>query len=291
MNAAESASGRRDGAPPRSAVGADTPWHTQQLWQLLEPRLPGLSIEVVRETTSTNTALLDRLRQPDGPAHHAPRQSDLQPAVLVALAQTQGRGRLGRRWVSEPGASLTFSLAVPMQRQDWSGLSVAVGLALAQALDPAGAWLGVKWPNDLWLRDGSSRKLGGVLIEGVWLGSARAAVIGVGLNVRAPRGFAQAAGLDAHSDIAAAPDALAAVLPPLVDAVLAFDAQGFAPFAAAFTARDVLAGQPLTTTDPACPQGVGAGVAPDGALLVRQPDGQTLRLISGDVSVRPLSQK
>jgi BirA family biotin operon repressor/biotin-[acetyl-CoA-carboxylase] ligase len=97
----------------------------------------------------------------------------------VAQEQTQGRGRQGRAWHAQPGSSLTFSLGLRLAPQDWSGLSLAVGVALADALDPArGPSSGsedaaprilLKWPNDLWLRDaqaaGGGRKLGGVLIE------------------------------------------------------------------------------------------------------------------------------
>jgi len=99
--------------------------------------------------------------------------------LLVAQEQTQGRGRQGRAWHAQPGSSLTFSLGLRLAPQDWSGLSLAVGVALADALDPArGPSSGsedaaprilLKWPNDLWLRDaqaaGGGRKLGGVLIE------------------------------------------------------------------------------------------------------------------------------
>jgi BirA family biotin operon repressor/biotin-[acetyl-CoA-carboxylase] ligase len=89
----------------------------------------------------------------------------------VAEHQTRGRGRLGRGWGRSAGASLTFSLSLPLAPRDWSGLSLAVGVALADALEPpldgAVPRIGLKWPNDLWLdrRPGSGRKLGGVLIE------------------------------------------------------------------------------------------------------------------------------
>jgi BirA family biotin operon repressor/biotin-[acetyl-CoA-carboxylase] ligase len=110
---------------------------------------------------------------------------------VVAEAQTQGRGRNGRTWQSLPGASLTFSLGLPLAPVDWSGLSLAVGVALADAIEPcerrANARLQLKWPNDLWLADGGGtwRKLGGILVETVTLaGGGRACVVGVGLNVQ-----------------------------------------------------------------------------------------------------------
>ena len=114
----------------------------------------------------------------------------MQPCLLVAEEQTRGRGRLGRGWIASAGASLTFSLALPLAPEEWSGLSLAVGLALAEALDPmvqpgAPPRIGLKWPNDLWLVDGPGRgrKLGGILIETVSVGHRRMCVLGVGLNV------------------------------------------------------------------------------------------------------------
>src|SRR6516225_11460542 len=150
------------------------------------PLLPGLSIEVVQTLDSTNNELTDRLRnagrvQQD---RRGGRIGDLAPQMLVAIHQTAGRGRLGRRWHAAPGSSLTFSLALPLQREDWSGLSLAVGLAVAEALDPQGGRIGLKWPNDLILCVGADagRKLGGILIESVPVGALRAAVIGIGVN-------------------------------------------------------------------------------------------------------------
>ena len=117
----------------------------------------------------------------------------LAPRALVAERQTAGRGRLGRTWESTPGASLTFSLAWPFAAGiDLSGLSLAVGVALAETLDPrpgAALRIGLKWPNDLWLVGSAEpgRKLGGVLIETVARGAGRVAVIGIGINLREQR--------------------------------------------------------------------------------------------------------
>ena len=102
-----------------------TLWGAEALWQRLEPLLPGLSVEVVARTDSTNTRLLERCRtaqmaerderderdervvEPAAPLQ-ARRDADLKPCLLVAEQQTAGRGRMGREWVSARGASLTF---------------------------------------------------------------------------------------------------------------------------------------------------------------------------------------
>jgi hypothetical protein len=86
-----------------------------------------------------------------------------------------------------------FSLGWEMDPLSWSGLSLAVGLSIANSLDPQKTrGLGLKWPNDLWLGPlAQARKLGGILIETVVLSgsaqSARYVVIGVGINIQVPQ--------------------------------------------------------------------------------------------------------
>ena len=292
-------------ASPRHPASTARPhWGAEALWQALVPLLPGLSIEVVQTLDSTNTELTERLRSASR-VQKAPgdrrggRVDDLFPQMLVAIDQTAGRGRLGRRWHSTPGASLTFSLALPLQRTDWSGLSLAVGLAVVEALDPQGTALGLKWPNDLILcLDGTGsgndrapragRKLGGILIESVAVGEQRAAVIGIGINV-VPQPVAEADyGAAALAELwpeATPQDTLARLGEPLVRALLAFERDGFAPLQAAYARRDVLHGQPVRTSDRSMPDGVAEGVDADGALMVAN-GGQTRRVLSGEVSVR-----
>jgi BirA family biotin operon repressor/biotin-[acetyl-CoA-carboxylase] ligase len=268
-------------------------WRIQSLWDSLAPCLPDLSIEVLESLPSTNQALVDRLRLASRNAQgRIIRADDLSPLLLVAVQQTQGRGRLGRSWESVPGASLTFSLSLPIHRPDWSGLSLAVGLSLAEALDPAGQRIGLKWPNDLCLMDslaaaGLGRKLGGVLIEAVTLGPHKVAVIGVGINVLPLHLAEPVAALSEIDPEARPPAVLARLMPPLARALIDFEARGFVAVAADYARRDVLRGKEVTTTDPACPRGCAAGVAEDGALLLSL-DGQTRRIVSGEVSVRPV---
>lgn len=310
-------------------------WGAEALWEQLTPQLPGLSVEVVARIASTNSALLERARIVTPPAEEADlaqvrrsvestafgrRAADLQPCLLVAEHQTHGRGRQGRIWQAAPGASLTFSLALPLTPKDWSGLSLAVGVALADALDPVdpmdaasppapdahtatsgnlgsekaagkpGHRIGVKWPNDLWLLDdkGGGRKLGGILIETMAAGSRRLAVIGVGLNVLpmstsdVATGYACVQEIDAD---ASAPGVLSRVAKPLVDTLRRFEREGFQGFAADFARRDMLRGRAVLTTHPEVSEGIVEGVAPDGSLLVRTDSG-VKEVSSGEVSVR-----
>lgn len=297
-------------------------WGAEALWQRLKLLLPGLSVEIVAQADSTNTRLLERARrasrQHDGwtsrpgeldflhPEPGTPlgrRADDVQPCLLVAEHQTAGRGRLGRAWHASAGASLTFSLALDLSPHEWSGLSLAVGLALADALEPApeGApRICLKWPNDLWLRDAPGapgkgapcgRKLGGILIEtiGIGIGDHRMCVVGVGLNVAPQPDDGPSAGSACLQELVpgiTAPAALARVAEPLVRALLKFEKQGFAPLAADFARRDVLVGQAVSTTAPGVPGGVAEGVDDYGGLRVRAADGVVHTLVSGEVSVR-----
>ena len=316
---------------PPAATPAHLHWSAETLWQQLEPYLPGISIEVLARAESTNTLLLERARMGGG-RHDAPittpgeleaqrqrglarderggpygrRSGDTQPCLLVAEHQTLGRGRLGRGWLSAPGASLTFSVGLPLAPRDWSGLSLAVGVALADAIEPPepGApapRIGLKWPNDLWLVDGpgAGRKLGGVLIETVAVGGRRMVVVGVGLNISplgAAAGSASVPMTHGHASVqelvpaATAPSVLHGVALPLVRALLQFEREGFAGFAVAYERRDLLRGQRITALDTsradASQEGIAEGVAPSGALRLRGDDGTLHEITSGEVSIR-----
>jgi BirA family transcriptional regulator, biotin operon repressor / biotin---[acetyl-CoA-carboxylase] ligase len=277
---------------------AQLDWQAQALRAALTPLLPGLVVEVAARMESTNSTLVDRMRlagaQPQGR-----RSVDSQPCLLVAEHQTRGRGRLGRAWLSAPGSSLTFSLVLPLAPVDWSGLSLAVGVALAEVLDPVGEVgaaprLRLKWPNDLWLADPSTalggRKLGGILIETVPAHGRRMCVIGVGLNVQPENlgpvtsGYASLAELQAGQT---APQVLSRLATPLVRALQTFEASGFSGFAERFAARDLLAGQWVTTTSADTPEGRVEGVDERGALRLITADGRRSVIHSGEVSVRP----
>jgi BirA family transcriptional regulator, biotin operon repressor / biotin---[acetyl-CoA-carboxylase] ligase len=129
-------------------------------------------VEFHEECESTNNLAMDLARK-----------GEVGPLVVLAERQTAGRGRGGKSWWSG-SSGLTFSLlTAPMASvaSDSARLSLAVGVALCEALEPfAGEQpVQLKWPNDIMVR---GRKLAGILIE-VPPGSPPRAVIGVGLNV------------------------------------------------------------------------------------------------------------
>ena len=248
-----------------------TRWPAEAIWEAVAPLLPGFTVEILPEIDSTNSELMRRVRA-----------GQAEPVLLVAESQTAGRGRLGRDWRSAPGASLTFSIGLPLAPTDWSGLSLAVGLSLATSLHPD---IGLKWPNDLWWRE---RKLAGILIETAAVGAMRQAVIGAGVNLTPPADAdglrTPAAGLQALLPAIDAGAALLRLVEPLVRTLQAFEAEGFSPFVAGYRERDVLQGREVVLSDGT--QGVARGVDAGGALLVHTAAGLQ-RVTSSDVSVRP----
>ncbi|AIJ49733.1 biotin-acetyl-CoA-carboxylase ligase [Comamonas testosteroni TK102] len=266
-------------------------WNAEALWEAIAPQLPGFTVEVLPTIGSSNTELMRRAR--DGLT---------EPVLLIAEQQTQGRGRLGRNWVSGVGDSLMFSLGLPLAPRDWSGLSLAVGVSVAESLQPhlpvagsATPRIGIKWPNDLWLE--GDRKLAGILIETAsFVGTQqhdmtapRYVVIGIGINVRPRPGDGMRTApaclqeLDAALD---APTALACILPNLVAEVQSFARHGFVPLMQRFAQRDLLAGREVSLSDGT--SGIAQGVAADGGFLVRTAAGLQA-VTSSEISVRPAS--
>lgn len=268
-------------------------WQAEAIWEAVSPSLPGFSVEILPEIDSTNTELMRRARA---------GQTDA--VLLVAERQTAGRGRLGRQWFSgsplpveskisdvpttdragnvELQPSLTFSLGLPLAPQDWSGLSLAVGLALVESLHPD---LQLKWPNDIWLQ---SRKLGGILIETASLGELRYAVFGIGINITPRNGQGLSTPPAALSEVLPDIDAALAlerVVVPLVRAVQRFESEGFAPLRTAFHTRDLLYGKEILCSDGTT--GIARGVDAAGALLVHTESGLK-KITSAEVSVRPV---
>lgn len=280
-------------------------WPAEAIWERVSPLLPGFTVEVLPSIDSTNTELMRRARA-----------GQCEPTLLVAEQQTAGRGRLGRAWQSDVGASLMMSLGLPLAPKDWSGLSLAVGVSVAESLQPtlpplgAGqpARVGLKWPNDLWLGGaGGDRKLGGILVEtasfvapqssrsasapghsnGANSNAARYVVVGIGINVlpRSPEGMSMPPGsLQDVEPGLDAPTALLRIVPPLLAMLQSFEGYGFGPMQPRFAARDVLQGRPVTLSDGTA--GMAHGVGDDGALLVHTAGGMQA-ITSSEISVRP----
>jgi BirA family biotin operon repressor/biotin-[acetyl-CoA-carboxylase] ligase len=253
-----------------------------QLARELGPLAPFFATTILPCCDSSSSVLLEQA------AAGAPRG-----AVVVCEQQTAGRGRRGRNWLAEPGGSLAFSLLWRFGEgaSQPIGLSLAVGVAVARALEGWGLRPRLKWPNDVLL---DQRKLAGILIE---LASGKrggvAAVIGIGVNLRlAPDSPVRAWGA---ADLAGVLNPLpgrnallAALLRELLAVLETFGRHGFAGLRDAWLARHAHQdANVLLTPDVGQPiEGRARGVDHEGALLIDTAAG-VQRVISGDVSLRP----
>jgi BirA family biotin operon repressor/biotin-[acetyl-CoA-carboxylase] ligase len=215
-------------------------------------------------------------------------------SFVFADWQSAGRGRRGRQWISPPATNLQFSCFKRFAGgyASLAGLSLAAGVAVAQALEDCGAGgVGLKWPNDLMHEDA---KLGGILVElgGEFMGPCHA-VIGVGINMQGAEAMRRM--LDrpctdlgrACGGAAPSRNVLAAALVSrLVDALDVFADSGFPAFVDAWSGRDVLAGRAVRVDGThGVFDGTAAGVDARGALCVRR--GSRMECLdSAEVTVR-----
>jgi BirA family biotin operon repressor/biotin-[acetyl-CoA-carboxylase] ligase len=241
-----------------------------------------VAIRAVAETGSTNADLLAAVDTLDG------------PTFLVADLQSAGRGRAGRPWHTRATSSMTFSLAWPVATttQSIAGLSLAIGVVIAESLKSLGIDVELKWPNDV-LRNGA--KLAGILIE---VANRRKAaqkttwvVIGIGLNLDVPDAVAQSIG----REVASASELvhweremiLAKFVANLANALVQFEQQGFGAFTARWNALHAYEGQEVVILNEGniVHAGRAVGIDESGRFLMDTRDGQ-IAVAAGDVSLR-----
>ncbi|NVM56618.1 MAG: biotin--[acetyl-CoA-carboxylase] ligase [Desulfobacterales bacterium] len=116
------------------------------------------------------------------------RQGAAEGTIVFAEAQSTGRGRLGRSWISPRGTGLYLSVILrPQSPREWGPrLTLTAGVAVASAIhEEAGIRPGLKWPNDIMI---TNRKVGGILTEASFEGKRIGlAIVGVGINVNTDR--------------------------------------------------------------------------------------------------------
>jgi BirA family biotin operon repressor/biotin-[acetyl-CoA-carboxylase] ligase len=235
----------------------------------------GVPLHVLDETTSTNDE-----------AKRAAKLGAPHGSTWVAEAQSAGRGRQGRPWISPRGENLLFSVLarVTCPPARLPQLALVAGLAVQHAAEKAlGAAPKIKWPNDVVVDD---KKLAGVLVESILSGSrVEAVVIGVGLNVHTrdfPPEIAERATSLALLG-ARAPDRAEI----LADALAALDrdlelvaARGLGLVHARLAALDALNGRDVRGERG---EGRAEGIDVEGRLVVRGADGVVQRWNAGEV--------
>ena len=253
-----------------AAIGAQREW---------------FNVQLLDEVVSTNTYLM--------------QQKDAANATCVAAhVQTKGKGRRGRTWVSQLGASLTFSLLWRFScgAAGLSGLSLAVGVALIRAFNSLGVNnVQLKWPNDVLVTNKKTpKKLAGILIELQGdLEGPSAAVIGVGVNLNLPKNVLESINQPATDLISVSEksinqsELLGVILMHLADILSAFENQGFIGLRDEWLRYHAYQNKPVRMLLPngTDVQGVVKSVADDGILLVETALGLQ-RFSAGEISLR-----
>lgn len=245
-------------------------------------------LKTVEEAHSTNTLLTqDALA---GAPHRT---------VLYADYQHAGRGRRGRIWQSPLGGGITFSVLWRFERSmdQLSGLSIAVGLALARALSShCPLPVKLKWPNDVLA---GYRKLAGILVEVQGeLSGPSFAVIGIGVNERLPPPYRQEID-QAVVDLAemgvsiGRTELLHAILSELAQTMNLFEQQGIRPALADWPSWHAHEGRAVSLRTPDGHSHIGTvcGLDEAGNLILTLPGGDMRKFSAGEVSLRPLAAK
>lgn len=238
------------------------------------------TLDIVDSIDSTNAALL--------------RATDTAPHChcLVAEHQSAGRGRRGRVWQSVLGGSLTCSIRWRFNQgiATLAGLSLAVGVALIRSLNQLGcAGVQLKWPNDVLSQQ---RKLAGILIEVQGdMNGPSVAIIGIGINMQLPtatREHIDQAVTDIQ-EVLGAPlsrnTLLATLLTQLADVMDEFERNGLHNLRAEWQTAHAYANQAVQIhmSNGQIINGIAAGLADNGALLLHTDDGKQISVHSGEV--------
>lgn len=239
-----------------------------------------------RVTSSTHDDLKQLL-------YDAPATTLSAGTCVLAEMQTEGRGRRGRTWSSPFGSNLYASFFWPLEDglNSALGLSVAVGIRLAEILEKAGiGGVSVKWPNDVYIQQ---EKVAGILVEleGQSTGAGRA-FIGIGLNLQMP---AQSAAqitqpfTDVQKHLSEPIDRhhwATQIINGMRDALSDFSRHGLTELVPVWRRLDHFYGQPIRIILGQHEQiGIGQGIDSHGALLVRQDNGLK-RYFGGEISIR-----
>lgn len=203
--------------------------------------------------------------------------------VVVAQAQTAGRGRRGRLWLDEPGASLLTSIILRprLEPARLPTLSLAAGVAVVEALERVtGLKPRLKWPNDV-LVDG--RKLAGILLESR-IGPSPLVVLGIGVNLAQrvfPADLAErATSVRLASGRRVDADTLLTALLESLDAWRTrLETEGWAPIRERWRALTETLGRRVSVDGV---EGVAVDVDEDGALIVAEGDVRR-RVVAGEV--------
>lgn len=217
-------------------------------------------------------------------------------SIIIAANQRQGRGRLGKKWLSTPGTGLTFSyIARPkVAMKEVPRLTLVAGLAVANALEEqSGLCTTIKWPNDILV---GGRKIAGILCEYHGSGPVAgdpAVIIGIGVNISSSEEFPFALKQKATSLVlagaanASPAELLMCIIRHLEAQLECMTAKGFSPILAKWKEKDATKGKRLAWVDSGnrIVEGVSLGPDKEGVLHIALDTGRIVQIVSGDLSL------
>lgn len=263
-------------------AAAHAPLAIDQLRRARAAHRLGCRIEYFDTTDSTNTV-----------ARHLAAEGAVEGTLVIAEAQTKGRGRLGRTWASPPARNLYLSIVLrpKIAVAEAAQLTLVAGLATVEAVSEWVPHAAIKWPNDVVI-DG--RKVAGILTEmEADDDRVRFVIPGIGVNLNAaPADFpdelrdkatALCAATGQHIDRTAFAERL---LSCLEKRYVSFLDTGFAALRPLWEARSCLTGKAVQIDGAGQRSaGVVAGIGNDGSLILRDAGGAETRVVAGDVTV------
>ena len=234
-------------------------------------------LEVFDTISSTNDYLLRKEKN---------KNKDIK--ICIAEEQTKGRGRRGKSWISPKFKNIYFSLNSYLEKEDLSGLSIAVALSVSKVLTKINVMSLIKWPNDLLV---GNKKICGILIETAKVGELTKVVIGIGINVNMEYSelidqewtsikLEKKQSVDRNSIITEMINQLCITLNE-------FEQEEFDYFINKFTSLDLLKDKQFTLKDKPNETFIGKGIDNKGLLIAQNlKDQRIVKFSSGEVSLK-----
>jgi BirA family biotin operon repressor/biotin-[acetyl-CoA-carboxylase] ligase len=260
---------------------------------------PELLISTETDFIGTHVAFFDSVESTNTEALALARGGAAEGTVVVADTQRQGRGRIGRTWVSPPGVNLYTSIILrpSISPPHAHMLTLLAAVALAEVIEEViKKRPSVKWPNDI-LVDG--RKIAGILLEmDSEIDRVHFVVMGIGVNINMDCALLPTELRTGATSVAAETGReysrveFAANLYYTLEkwykvvSGLGGGLEGFAPVVTAWKSYFPYEGKRLCVSSFSdSTEGICVGIDPDGALLLRVASGKIERIISGDVQL------
>ncbi|NDI34387.1 biotin--[acetyl-CoA-carboxylase] ligase [Chengkuizengella sediminis] len=249
----------------------------------LDTRFMGLNVKYVQEVGSTQTLAAEMVKKGAN-----------EGTVIIAEQQTEGRGRLGRKWFSPPGTGLWMSMIlkphIPLQfiHQLTLLISVAVCRVIKKLLDVE---VGIKWPNDLYI---NGKKMCGILLESSAEDErVKHVIAGIGISVNLQQedipeelkdkmtSLCIETGIECNRE-----ELLISLFNEMEELYLLYLSEGFAPIRILWEALSICLHCPIQVqTHQGLVKGKAHGMDEMGALMITDDEGKEHKIYSGDVSL------